>query len=98
MSSGISIGRIKFFTERAFSYSKFVQLAMVAYVTWKTSGLTVVEGAFWLAVGIIVMIVVGILDWKYVYRDESLASAKYSVDETVRRLNKNKTLDKPLPM
>jgi type III secretory pathway component EscU len=74
------------FIERVFGYAKFPQLGMVAYVAWKTSELSVSEGLAWLMVGCVAMVVIGFLDWKYVYRDESLASAKHSIDELIRKV------------
>jgi hypothetical protein len=79
----MSLGKIKFVVERVFGYSKFVQLGMVAYVAWKTSELTVSEGLIVLLISCVAMVVIGFLDLKYVYRDESLASAKHSLEKTV---------------
>jgi hypothetical protein len=67
-------------------YLKFPQLCMVAYVAWKASELTVSEGLIVLLISCVAMVIIGFLDWKYVYRDESLASAKHSIDELIRKV------------
>jgi hypothetical protein len=60
-----------------------VQGAMLLYVTYKTSGITPGEAFLWLLAGVLLFVVVGVLDSKYVYKDESLASAKFALEKTV---------------
>jgi hypothetical protein len=82
----MKIGEAKFFIERVMSYAKFPQLCMVAYVAWKASEMSVAQGLLWLLGGTVAMVIIGVLDLKYVYRDESLASAKHSIDELIRKV------------
>jgi hypothetical protein len=86
----MTVGKAKFIIERVFGYSKFVQLAMVMFVTYKTSGISFGEGAVWLVAGTIAMVIIGVLDLKYIYKEESLASAKHSLEKLVELMKEKK--------